>query len=87
MPVRAVFTWFWLGRRDDEVMATDLRVSVLLSVQRALWDLVTPNIRGVAVVVDHPDVVVRFLWRRNRVGLLTLSDRPPRRNPAASDLV
>ena len=40
----------------------DFRVEVLLSVQRALWDVVTPNIRGVAVRIDYPDIVVRFLF-------------------------
>lgn len=43
-------------------MVMDFRVSVLLSVQRALWDLVTPNIRAVAVLARYPDVVVRFLF-------------------------
>ncbi|GAA5001091.1 hypothetical protein [Actinopolymorpha pittospori] len=40
----------------------DFRVSVLLSVQRGLWDIVTPNLRGVAVLARYPDVVVRFLF-------------------------
>lgn len=30
-------------------MELDLRISVLLSFQRALWDHVTPDLRGVAV--------------------------------------
>lgn len=40
----------------------DFRVSVLLSVQRALWDLVTPNLREVAVLARYPQVAVRFLF-------------------------
>jgi hypothetical protein len=36
--------------------------SVLLSLQRALWDVVTPNLRGVAVRADHPRITARFLF-------------------------
>ncbi|MEU4454559.1 hypothetical protein AB0F44_24725 [Nocardioides sp. NPDC023903] len=39
----------------------DFRVSVLLSMQRALWDLVTPNLRGVAIRIAPVRVEARFL--------------------------
>jgi len=44
------------------VTAMDFRVTVLLSVQRALWDLVTPGLMGVAVLARYPEVAVRFLF-------------------------
>lgn len=34
-------------------MVTDFRVSVLLAVQGALWDLETPNLRGVAILAGQ----------------------------------
>lgn len=40
----------------------EFRTSVLLSLQRALWDVVTPNLRGVAVRADHPRITARFLF-------------------------
>ncbi|WP_369372025.1 hypothetical protein AB1046_01540 [Promicromonospora sp. Populi] len=40
----------------------DFRVSALLSLQRSLWDLVTPNLRGVAATIEHPKILVRFLF-------------------------
>jgi hypothetical protein len=40
----------------------DLRVSALLSMQRALWDIVTPGLRGVAVRVGEGEIVARFLF-------------------------
>lgn len=40
----------------------EFRASVLLSVQRALWDLVTPSLRGVAVRAEHPVIDARFLF-------------------------
>lgn len=40
----------------------DFRVQVLLSMQRALWDMVTPTLRGVAVSVDYPSVKGRLLY-------------------------
>jgi len=40
----------------------DFRVSVLLAAQRALWDLVTPNLRGVAVLIAPSRVQARFLF-------------------------
>ncbi|UKJ63777.1 hypothetical protein H1Q78_19650 [Cellulosimicrobium cellulans] len=39
--------------------------SVLLSLQRALWDVVTPNLRGVAVRADHPRIAARFLFEND----------------------
>lgn len=39
-----------------------LRVSVLLSVQRALWDSVTPGLRGVAVTVSSSAVSGRIIF-------------------------
>lgn len=39
----------------------DFRVSVLLAMQRALWDVVTPNLRGVAVRIAPGHVEARFL--------------------------
>lgn len=39
----------------------DLRVSLLLSIQRALWDVVTPDLRGVALRVS-PFARVRFIF-------------------------
>ena len=46
-------------------MAVD-RVSLLLSMQRALWEQVTPNLRGVAVslrlVGNRQTVEARFLY-------------------------
>jgi hypothetical protein len=46
-------------------MTVDLRASVLLAAQRALWDLVTPNLRGVAVLVTPSRVVARFVFEDN----------------------
>ncbi|RZT07405.1 hypothetical protein EV649_8112 [Kribbella sp. VKM Ac-2569] len=45
-------------------MTTDpaFRVEVLLSFQRALWDLVTPNLRAVAVRPTYPRIEARFLY-------------------------
>lgn len=40
----------------------DLRVSVLLAAQRALWDLVTPNLRGVALLITPVRVEARFIF-------------------------
>ncbi len=48
-------------------MTTDpreFRVEVLLSFQRALWDMVTPSLRGVAVRPAFPDIQARFLYER-----------------------
>lgn len=39
-----------------------LRVSVLLSMQRALWDEVTPGLRGVAVAVSESAVSGRMIF-------------------------
>ncbi len=41
------------------------RVSVLLSLQRALWDLVGPNLRGVTATFDYPVVTARFLFEND----------------------
>jgi hypothetical protein len=43
----------------------EFRVSVLLSLQRALWDLVGPNLRGVAATFDYPVVTARFLFEND----------------------
>ena len=44
--------------------AREFRVEVLLSLQRALWDMVTPTLRGVAVRPAFPDIHARFLYDR-----------------------
>lgn len=38
------------------------RIEVLLSFQRALWDMVTPTLRGVAVKPVHPIIEARFIY-------------------------
>lgn len=38
------------------------RIEVLLSIQRALWDIVTPNLRGVAMQLEPNDVRGRFIY-------------------------
>ena len=46
-------------------MTTDpaaFRIEVLLSFQRALWDLVTPNLRAVAVRPTYPLIEARFMY-------------------------
>jgi hypothetical protein len=48
-------------------MSQDLRTAVLLSIQRALWEHVTPDLRGVAVAwsgdLDRgAEVTARFLY-------------------------
>jgi hypothetical protein len=48
-------------------VANDLRTAVLLSMQRALWEQVTPDLRGVAIAwsgaLDHgAQVTARFLY-------------------------
>lgn len=40
------------------------RVQVLLSIQRALWDMVTPTLRGVAIQSRESPVRGRFLYER-----------------------
>lgn len=40
-----------LSRAWEHLAVTTDRVSLLLSMQRALWEQVTPNLRGVAVVL------------------------------------
>jgi hypothetical protein len=40
----------------------DFRIQVLLSFQRALWDMVTPPLRGVAVRLTEPLIEARFLY-------------------------
>ncbi|WP_238350405.1 hypothetical protein [Kribbella shirazensis] len=42
--------------------AAEFRIEVLLSFQRALWDLVTPNLRGVTVRPTSPLIEARFLY-------------------------
>ena len=50
---------------DAQVVSVD-RVSVLLSMQRALWEQVTPNLRGVAVALRSAPgdqaITARFLY-------------------------
>lgn len=38
------------------------RTEVLLSFQRALWDMVTPSLRGVAVRPVRPLIEARFIY-------------------------
>lgn len=38
------------------------RIEVLLSLQRALWEIVTPALRAVAVQAAYPRIVVRFVY-------------------------
>lgn len=40
----------------------DFRVHVLLSFQRALWEMVTPELRGVAVTPSGPVIEARFIY-------------------------
>lgn len=42
--------------------AVAFRIEVLLSFQRALWDLVTPNLRGLAVRPTWPLIEARFIY-------------------------
>jgi hypothetical protein len=44
--------------------AREFRVEVLLSFQRALWDMVTPSLRGVAVRPASPVIQARFLYEQ-----------------------
>lgn len=44
--------------------STDFRRSVALSIQRALWDLVTPALRGVALTSSYPNIGGRFIYDR-----------------------
>ena len=45
-------------KSDDREFALD----VLLSFQRALWNLVTPGLRGVAVSPEYPKIGARFIY-------------------------
>lgn len=38
------------------------RAQVLLSMQRALWEMVTPELRGVTTEIREPHVRARFLY-------------------------
>lgn len=40
----------------------DFRIQVLLSFQRALWDMVTPPLRGVAILLAEPLIEARFIY-------------------------
>jgi hypothetical protein len=40
----------------------DFRLEVLLSIQRALWEMVTPSLRGVAIQPKHPLIRARFIY-------------------------
>ncbi len=42
------------------------RIEVLLSLQRALWDLVTPGLRAVAVRPSYPMVEARLIYETVR---------------------
>ena len=42
--------------------AFDFRIEALLSVQRALWDMVTPALRGVSIRLSERRVDGRFLY-------------------------
>ena len=42
----------------------EFRAQVLLSIQRALWDMVTPDLRGVSVSWGNHAVRMRFLYDR-----------------------
>lgn len=44
--------------------STDFRRNVALSIQRALWDLVTPALRGVALTSSYPNIGGRFIYDR-----------------------
>ena len=40
----------------------DLRIEALLSIQRALWDMVTPALRGATISVQPGTIHSRFLF-------------------------
>lgn len=42
--------------------AMDFRVQALLSIQRALWDMVTPSLRGIAIHLSYPEAHCRFIY-------------------------
>lgn len=42
--------------------ALPFRVEVLLSLQRALWDMVTPSLRGVAMRLQYPLIEGRLIF-------------------------
>jgi hypothetical protein len=42
--------------------AGSFRTQVLLSIQRALWDMVTPELRGLAVKHVSPLIELRFIY-------------------------
>lgn len=44
---------------EDDIL---FRREVLLSVQRALWDMVTPPLRGVSITHSFPTIRARFLY-------------------------
>lgn len=45
----------------------ELETRLQLSIQRALWDLVTPNLRAIAVRIESPVIHARFMY--NEVSL------------------
>lgn len=56
-----------MPRADLRLVSDDLRTAVLLSMQRALWEHVTPDLRGVAVNCSGEldrgtHVAARFLY-------------------------
>jgi hypothetical protein len=38
------------------------RVQALLSFQRALWEMVTPELRGIAATLTAPEIRARFIY-------------------------
>lgn len=55
------------GPDNDSMCESDLRVHVLLSMQRAMWEAVTPDLRGVALALPDPaaghgSLSARFLY-------------------------
>jgi hypothetical protein len=56
---------------EDALMESlDLRTRALISIQRSLWDLVTPNLRAVALAVDRdaPKISARFMFAEGPSG-------------------
>ena len=54
----------WVVETEKRLVITTsgFRIEVLLSLQRALWDLVTPSLRGVAVTPTYPIIKARFIF-------------------------
>lgn len=43
---------------SEEILETE----VLLSFQRALWDMVTPSLRAIAMRIESPTIHARFMY-------------------------